>query len=172
MGSPFIGNLIYSFLLLIVTLECYHLVLSKRGACTPKEDNQAFLEIDKLLTTNSGLSPETKDFWQSYKGKLNQKPLKLQLEDIYQFWKEIMDILGFLRKDEFREKFFKGIRDQRNHIAHGRKERIETQALHESFYRVRLFLELRLLGEMGFTPKECQEIIRRAWYFKQFSMNI
>jgi hypothetical protein len=52
-------------------------------------------------------------------------------------------------------------------ITHG-GERPRTAELLEAFYRLRLFLELCLLGELGFTPEECEDVIRQAWYFHSF----
>ena len=50
-------------------------------------------------------------------------------------------------------------------ITHG-GERPRTAELLEAFYRFRLFLKLCLLGELGFNPEECAEIIKEARYYQ------
>jgi len=164
-GSSFMGNLELPFFLLVTAAECYHSARAEKGTFSPKEDNPDFKEIDELVRQHKGLSEEAREFWNERGEELVRKPLRLQLEDIYNRWQKTADVLDFLRDEKLRNKFFSRVRDYRADIAHGRKG-FKTAELLEAFYRLRLFLELCLLGELGFTPEECKEIIKEAWYYQ------
>lgn len=89
-----------------------------------------------------------------------------KLQKIYEKHKSFLNVLAFLN-DTYRIQFIDKIVQMRNAIAHEGKWP-NMQELFENLYRLRLFLELCFLGELDFTPEECQKIIRQAWYFERF----
>jgi len=167
-GISFLGNLEQPFLLLATAIERYHHILSNRGVATSKEENTALKEINQVLKSCS-LSQNARDFWEKNKKELIRKSLMQQLEDIYSHRQETLNILGFIKDEVSRKKFFRKVRDYRANIAHGRK-RPGTEELHKTFCYLRLFIELCLLAELGFTPEECKEIMKQSPYFHNFGI--
>jgi hypothetical protein len=162
------SDLKVSFLNLFTALESYHKILCNRGMFekTDKQKEEYFQEILNLVNQSSSVSPEAKNFLQNCKGNLTSKSQRAQFEDIFKHHQQILEKLEFMHDETQRKEFFETLKKFRNQIAHEGKIPPDTEKLQIAFYRLRLFLELCLLGELGFTPKECKEIISQAWYYQ------